>query len=318
MGDTSSESDSEYCDTQDYFSNNLNKMVREVIDMQAENSQNLSTIRSKLLSSQLPSSGESVNLRNTASRRDRDKIDDSFKSLSDDIKNFQTKLNSIYDCVLSVLDSVESLQNRVKALEDNSSSQTTTSNTYSAAILGDAEKSRQRLDRLEFLSSEDERKKRTLQVSVTHPSIDQNASDLENRLECFFQDVMKMPLREMDANTKVQKTGRANTVLVTFSAKRFKIFLFKARRRLRDENENLTENLYLNDNLTPYNFSILMSLKREKSRRSLENLPNFAAVYAIDGKVYVKMTRESSNQESIYVKSQSTVKEILQKIDNHE
>ena len=144
-----------------------------------------------------------------------------------------------------------------------------------------------------------------MQISIKHPLIDPNSNNLHDDIAKFLAENMKITNREMDTSLIVQKTSRPNTVILTFSDRRFKLFIFKACKNLRTANDEVSSDLYLNDNLTPYNFSILMSLKRERSRRRTENRPLFETIYSIDGKVFVKLTRGAPNQEAVNIKTPS-------------
>ena len=161
-----------------------------------------------------------------------------------------------------------------------------------------------RIERLEFQSSEEERKRRLLQVTITHPNIDNKNPDSSAVLG-ILRDQLKMDRREIDSNMRIAKFSRANTALLLLSHKRFKIFLFKARKRLRDSNANELNNLYLNEHLTTYNHQILMSLKNSKKLRSGEGLHTFASVYTFEGKVYVKKDNGAYNDDAILVKTPS-------------
>ena len=123
-----------------------------------------------------------------------------------------------------------------------------------------------------------------------------------------------MPPREVDANLHVQKSPRPNTVLLKFSDRKFKNFLYSARKRMRNSELNLNY-LYINEYLTSYNYSILKSLKTEKRRRSEGDLPNFHSVYSFEGKIYVKMHLDEQSNQALHVKNQSTVREFVSKLD---
>ena len=166
-----------------------------------------------------------------------------------------------------------------------------------------------RIERLEFHSSEEERKRRLLQVTITHPNIDHKNPD-SSVISDILRNHLKMERREIDANMRIAKFSRANTVLLCLSHKRFKIFLFKSRKKLRDSNPAEPNNLYLNEHLTTSNHQILMSLKKSKKLRLDEGLPTFASVYTFEGKVYVKKVINSSNIDAIFVKTLSMATEI--------
>ena len=120
--------------------------------------------------------------------------------------------------------------------------------------------------------------------------------------------------REIDANMFVLKASPNNTVLLHLSDRRFKLFIYHARKLLRSAGKPIVTQLYINDHLTSYNFSILMALKRERKTRRERDCPNFEALYSIDGKVYVKINRQSPNSESFHIRTPQNISEFLQRL----
>ena len=53
-------------------------------------------------------------------------------------------------------------------------------------------------------------------------------------------------------------------MIMILSHRRYRAFLYFVRKNLRQENENSNQDLFVNDNLTSYNFRIVMKLKNEK------------------------------------------------------
>ena len=74
----------------------------------------------------------------------------------------------------------------------------------------------QRLDSLEYASSEEERKKRLLEVSLSHPNIDASNLDLASHVKQFLSVRMRMEPCQIDALLSVRKLPRNNTVLIIF------------------------------------------------------------------------------------------------------
>ena len=171
------------------------------------------------------------------------------------------------------------------------------------------------MDRLEYASSEEERKKRLLDISLSHPDIDASNSDLASHVKQFLSVRMRMEPREIDTLLSVRKLPRNNTVLIIFSDKRFKKFLFFAKKRLREASPDVCTNLYINDNLTTYNYSILKKLKIEKSRRLSENLPSFDRVYAFDGKIYTKMSSNDPHPSALCISSTRVMHQFIEKLN---
>ena len=173
-----------------------------------------------------------------------------------------------------------------------------------------------RLNKLEYMASEEERKKRVLEVTITHPTIDTNKTDLDKHAKDFFETQMKMERRSVDANLAARKVSRANTLLIRFSDRRYKAFVYSAKKELREENPQLTENLYVNDNLTTYNFKLLMDLKKMRKRRREEGKRTFEVVYSRDGKVFIKHDIRDPPTSSTHVKSREMLLSIEEKLED--
>ena len=122
-----------------------------------------------------------------------------------------------------------------------------------------------------------------------------------------------MSTRDTDPNFTTEHRRLNNTVLVTFSSKKYKTFLFAARKKLRTENERLTSDLFINENLTQYNFSLLKLLKTERKRRSKSSLTSIASVFSFDGKVYAKAEPSS---EKTHIKDKDCFENFIRSVDN--
>ena len=83
----------------------------------------------------------------------------------------------------------------------------------------------ERLEKLEYISNKEERRKELLQLKVIHPAISNSYPDLEARVEHFFAQQLNMPRREIDDGKYVAKLLQTNTVLVKLSDERLNIFL---------------------------------------------------------------------------------------------
>ena len=77
------------------------------------------------------------------------------------------------------------------------------------------------LERFERVKSEDERKRRLLEVSITHPLIDVPTPDLSSHVKQFLSSRMQIEHREIDPQLIAKKLPRNNTVLVIFSDYKF-------------------------------------------------------------------------------------------------
>ena len=78
-----------------------------------------------------------------------------------------------------------------------------------------------RIERLEFLSSKDERQDCFEHYfDRLHPSIDHSHDSLNDHIKDFLCRTMKMNPREIDTNLYARKSPRLNTVLIKFSDKK--------------------------------------------------------------------------------------------------
>ena len=189
------------------------------------------------------------------------------------------------------------IEHRIVKLENGSVTELLTPETRRVACgVGDQSS---RIDRLEYLSSERERENRLLQVVITHPDIDNNCTQLTEHIREFFSSTMPMISREIDTGMAVIRRGRDHTVMDTFSARRFKTFLFAARKKRRD-NEAQESELFVNENLTQYNFSPLKLLKTEKKKRIQMGTNSFTSVFSFDVKIYVKTAADSERLLSVH------------------
>ena len=73
-----------------------------------------------------------------------------------------------------------------------------------------------------------------------------------------------MPNRDNDDQMYVAKMPHPNTVIITLSHHRFKIFLFRAKNKLRFNNAQVYCDFFIHEILTSLNYSLLKKLKSEK------------------------------------------------------
>ena len=104
----------------------------------------------------------------------------------------------------------------------------------------------ERLEKLEYISSEDERRRNLLKVKVTHPAISNSSTNLVEHVKQFFAQHLHMPRREIDDGMYVTKLPQPNTVLIKLSDHRFKVFLFQAKKQLRLSNDETCNDLFIN------------------------------------------------------------------------
>ena len=246
-----------------------------------------------------------------SSRLDERKlVEDQFKDVLADFSTLQKGLATLKECMSSIFDRLEEVERRLEAIESKPA------NTYSEALTSTAsvQEAGERLSRLEYKTSETERAARLLDISITHPSLDNTRGEMVAHVQNFLSVTLKMDNREIDANLQVKKVPRPNTVLIRVSHTRFKRFIYTARKKLRQEDESSTNDLYINDDLTNYNYKILKQLKAEKRRRQEQHLPNFNYVYSFEGKIFVKKLPNTPSSDAIYVSSPSSLDNFLSKL----
>ena len=297
-------------------SKNLKRDIDQCITMKPDKAPSTSKLRRKLKNCKNPKPS-TLTLR--SSKQDRSEIEESLSDLVRDSGEFHKKMQLLQDCMVSILDKFDALEARILSLERASTQTSGTDGSSYAAVAAAASsnESRATLDRvvkLEYQSSEEERKRRLLQVSLTHPEIDTSATDLQTNVRSFLSTRMKMEAREIDSAFRVQKSTRENSVLIFLSHQRFKNFIYSTRKRLREANDSIVQNLYINDNLTPYNLALLRDLKSEKSCRSSEGLSSFHAVYTFHGKVFVKRTVGQTAGDAVWIKTPEASQEFLRSL----
>ena len=216
------------------------------------------------------------------------KIDDMIKDLQNSFSIVTKKLDSIIECMVDmndrmthIEDTVCTLQAEIIQLKEGISKSKTYSEVASISASVPEQPNNDRLDRLEFLSSEDERKKRILEAVVTDPDVSEDSSDLKGDITNIFSRKLGMKNRELDANMKVFRTNRQKTVRVILSDVRYKRFLYAARKKTRSGNNDAAKDLFIGENLTSYNYKILKMLKEEKKKREESQNLSFDSVYSL-------------------------------------
>ena len=89
----------------------------------------------------------------------------------------------------------------------------------------------ERLEKLEYASSEKEQRKKLLQVEVTLPAILNSPPVLEAHFNQYFAQQLTMLRREIDDGMYVAMLPQPNRVLVKLSDHRLKILLFRAKKK---------------------------------------------------------------------------------------
>ena len=244
------------------------------------------------------------------------KAEDVIKEIKTDIANLLTKFDLLNNIYPAFVETFELMEDRLTAVESEISALKTKSHnppTPNPTPFRDALTSNdsQRLNKLEYLNSEEDRKKRFLEICFTHPSFQSSSSNIPHeQLNDVLKTTLQLENREIDANIRVRKSKRENTLIATFSHQRFKQFVYRARKKIRTNGND--SNFYLNDNLTSYNHGILMKLKRD--RKSYPNTSDpYSSIYSFEGKVYVKLKREP-NQNGLHIKDVDQLSKFLDEV----
>ena len=251
-----------------------------------------------------------------------------------DLLNLTNKFDTVIECVLGVVEGLDKLEKRIEALE-GSSEQSSIKDIDNRLKIVESKQSvpsyasvttshpqnivptdNDRLDRVEFLTSEEERKKLLLEINLTHPEINNGDSNLENHLKHFCSSKMGMPNREIDANIKVFKTARQNSVNIKFSDVKYKKFIFITRKKLKSENPESWQDLFINEKLSKYNYEILKTLKNERKKRESDSSANFASVYSFEGKIYAKKLVNGERSAGIPISSRKSMNNFLSQLDS--
>ena len=225
-------------------------------------------------------------------------IKDLIKDVQTDIANVGAKFDTLAKCLTGAFNKIESLESEICTLKSELSAlksdvlemktkpQASTSNgTYSAVLQATHV---DRINKLEFQNSEDERRNNSSQVLITHSSLNKDSENPVDHVKIFLRSKIRMENREIDANMTVRRAQRENTFRITFSHPRFKGFLYKAKKNLRLQNDAETAELYINDHLTALNYQILMGLKKKRKTYS-ENTDPFKSLYTHNGRIFMKL-----------------------------
>ena len=295
MSDSSFESDGENSspkNTADCITEAMNR--KPVYLKKSKSKANFQKLKSRLQKNNVPAEKKRSN------RIDqRKELNECYSELQSDLTNLSNKFQLFHECITEIFDQIECLENRVEYLEENSKTINSSIpedngkvQSYSAAVQSDCT---QRIAKLEFMNSEEERKKRSLEVLITHLDLDPANENLSTHVSNFLRSKLNMGQREIDSNMMVKKGSRENTAHLTLSHKRFKGFLYKAKKQLRVDNNIACNDLFINDNLTTYNFHILMSLKT--ARKSYPSTHNpIKSVYCHEGRVFLRLNGEEEGR----------------------
>ena len=251
-------------------------------------------------------SRETTNLRPSDSKS----IDRRVTDLCSQLIQIKSDIQTLVQCSLEITNKIRELQDRIKnqetscvneKIDDLFQQQTAIVNKHNAVA-----------DMVQHSQSEEIREKRKKQVVITHPTININSDQIHQQVMKIFTEVLFMEPKNIDTAFQTTKMKRENTVIVSFSHVMFKKFMFVARKQVRENDINKTNGLFINDNLTSYNYNLLKGLKEERKTRSEENKPNFKYIFTIDGRVFV---RESDDGYPKHISSKEELRKFLSSLE---
>ena len=236
----------------------------------------------------------------------RKQMDDTFKELTTDLSLLHKKLDTVRSCMHQMFDTLEDFEARLTALENRETNPSTYSDAVSVSRRSENRHAdSERIEKLELSSSEEERRRKLLEVHLNHPSIDPTSEDLPTAVTHFLSDKLKLERREIDSNMRVLKTKRPHTVLVCLSDRKFKRFLFSAFKKYRELDASRDDKIYINDNLTTYNYNLFKTLKLERDHLRENQRQTFEAVYSYEGKNFVKKKIGDSKEDALHIRTVS-------------
>ena len=124
-----------------------------------------------------------------------------------------------------------------------------------------------------------------------------------------------MEPRTVDANMQANKSSRHNTVILILSHKRYKAIFYSTQKNLRQRNEEISMDLFVNNSLTSYNFRLLMKLKNQKKMKIENDKTTFASVYSYGGKIFIKMCRNEPQTAALHIESPVQFSKLLRDLD---
>ena len=144
-------------------------------------------------------------------------LSDYFKELQDDFDKMRKKLNTFAKALSNVFERLDALEEEVSKLRARPPP-----STLSFASVVQSTPDNKRIEKLEQFASEEERKSRILEITISHPEIDVSNENLLPHVKSFMADKLQMEPREIYSGFNVKKvTYRPNTIIVVFSAIKF-------------------------------------------------------------------------------------------------
>lgn len=291
-------------------SDRVNKQVQICLEMKPDDQEpSYDKMRSRLGNLNFNTEDIARKLRSSSEVADMKKFESYFVRFTDSIKSLNKSCETLTECICFAMNKLQNLESGFNSLtlkigHLEAKLTTSNSNSYASVVKNSDQKNDtptqdNRINKLEYQSSERERENRLLHVILTHPLIDSDAPDLTNYIQDFMSNTLNMERREIDLNLKASKLRKDHSVLVTLSNARFKNFIYAARKKKRTADPLSCDGLFVSDHLTQFNYSILNTLKAERRKRKDSELASFEYVFTFNGRVYVK---KSSNSDKILIR----------------
>ena len=86
---------------------------------------------------------------------------------------------------------------------------------------------------------------------------------------------------------------------------------------MRQNDPESCDDLFVNDNMTQYNYSLLKELKSEKKKRKDSKRKSFDVLFVRDGKVFAKKDKESDDSYPIWISNMVVLKKFIESIENY-
>ena len=190
--------------TEDFIDSALNKSIKKCLNMKPELSLNSKVIsvkdmRDNLNRCNVRKSSRIVNknLKLNNMTNDRTMIQNTLREISDDILSLHGKIEGLFSTMDCVLDKLESLESRIEVLEKSRASN---ADSYSSVVQRNInDNDLNRVERLEYFASEQEREKRMCELTITHPRFNEfTSSDFMGQLKNFLEKDLMMESREIE------------------------------------------------------------------------------------------------------------------------
>jgi len=210
------------------ISERVERQIRHCMDMRPDTLNSIGDIQSKLNSIKFDRKIDKTQKVTT----DKKKIENVMAEFAADIAKVNSNFQTLLDCLSDIIPRLEQIdflekrvtdleEKRVTDLENKLKAKEATSNSIETAKSHHTpfakEDHSERLARLEYISSEEEREKRVMQAVITHPELDPDNNDINKHICDFLRSKLRMPEREIDPNLTAMRNGREHTITINFT-----------------------------------------------------------------------------------------------------